>query len=553
MGFIKTFLGVALFFFTATCFAQQISIASKYYTIPVLKNKDNNTLVRLKIDLPQNPREFFMTRLSLDFSGTTDLNDIKSVSVFCNTDSLFLNAEKIFQTGSFALYNRPVLKHSLQLQGNLRFDKNKINYLWVTISLNETAKLQNRISVAVTGIIVNSQSFKINYADVVANRVGTAVRQFMQDNVHTSRIPGIATAANGNLLAVYDARYDSRRDLQGDIDIALNRSTDRGNTWLPMQVIIDKGSWGNLPEKFNGVSDACILVDKNTRDIFVAGLWMHGILDSSGAWITGLTDTSSGWNHQWRNKGSQPGFSPKQTSQFLIVKSTDNGKTWSEPVNITKMCKKEDWWLFAPAPGSGITLADGTLVFPTQGRDEEGHPFSNITYSKDNGKTWVTTNAAVKEATSEHMVVQLQDGSIMANMRTNANKGLTVKGNGRAIAVTYDMGKTWKEHATSRNALPEPVCMASLYKHEYYKSGKKQSVLFFLNPNSATHRKNITLKVSYDDGKTWPQEEFILLDELSGNGYSCITTIDSDTIGVLYESSQAQLVFQQINIKDTIK
>mgnify|MGYP002243976521 CR=1 FL=1 len=102
---------------------------------------------------------------------------------------------------------------------------------------------------------------------------------------NTSRIPGIATSKNGTLLAVYDARYDTSRDLQGNIDIALNRSFDGGETWQPMQVVLDMKTWGGLPEKYNGVSDACILVDEKTGDIYVAGLWMHGVLDrNTGKW-----------------------------------------------------------------------------------------------------------------------------------------------------------------------------------------------------------------------------------------------------------------------------
>lgn len=351
------------------------------------------------------------------------------------------------------------------------------------------------------------------------SRIATAVRMSMQDNVHTSRIPGIATAKNGDLLAVFDTRYNAGRDLQGDIDIAICRSTDKGNTWQPIQRVIDMGRWGGLPEKLNGVSDACILVDKKTGNIFIAGLWMHGVLDDNGKWIEGLSDTIKIWNHQWRNKGLQPDFEPKQTAQLLIVKSVDNGKTWSKPVNITKMCKKEEWWLYATAPGSGFTLNNGVLVFPTQGRDRTGKPFSNITYNKDEGKTWETSNPAISDSTTECAGVQLSGCTIMLNMRTNTNWGIVDKGNGRNVIIT-DLGKTWKVHKTSRSALPEPVCMASLYKHKYLRNGKKHSILLFANPNSTTVRNQITLKVSFDESNTWPSEKYILLDELKGSGYS---------------------------------
>lgn len=375
-------------------------------------------------------------------------------------------------------------------------------------------------------------------------RIGVAVRQHMQDEVHTSRIPGLATSKKGTLLAVYDVRYNGSRDLQGNIDIGLNRSFDGGVTWEPFQVVLDQKNWGELPEKFNGVSDPCILVDERTNTIFVAGLWMHGILDGkTGKWISGLSNDSKKWQHQWRGRGSQPGLSVKQTCQFLITKSTDDGKTWSKPINITPTTKRKGWWLYAPAPGHGITLHDRTLVLPTQGRDENGLPFSNITYSKDGGDTWHASNPAYKDVT-ENMAVQLSDGSIMLNMRDNRNRRHQNENvdNGRRVCITTDLGNTWTEHPTSRKALTEPTCMASLHRQ----GGK----LFFSNPNSRIARKNMTIKMSTDQGMTWSTKHWILLDEQNGRGYSCLTTVNDSTIGILYEGSQADLIFQQIPIQD---
>ena len=335
-------------------------------------------------------------------------------------------------------------------------------------------------------------------------------------------------------------------------DIGVSRSTDGGSTWEPMVIALDMGEFGGLTQKFNGVSDAALLVDKNTGDIFVAGLWMYGVINDKGKWIENLSDTSQAWNHQWRNKGSQPGFDVKQTSQFLIARSTDDGKTWSEPVNLTRMCKKSEWWLWASAPGNGITMENGTLVLPTQGRNREGEPFSNITYSNDGGLTWKTSNPAYTN-TTECAVVQLDDGSLMLNMRNNRNRNNEGPDNGRAIAVTTNMGETWTEHPTSLNALHEPVCMGSLYKHVFEEGGKKRSIFFFSNPDTKKGRHHITIKASIDNGATWPKEYQIMLDEGTGNGYSCLTAVDNDHIGILYESSQADLVFQKIKLSDIVK
>ena len=92
--------------------------------------------------------------------------------------------------------------------------------------------------------------------------------------------------------------------------------------------------------------------------------------------------------------------------------------------------------------------------------------------------------------------------------------------------------------------------MGSLHKHVYYKNGVEKSVLLFVNPESISQRNNITLKVSFDEGETWPDEKKILLDEYSGRGYSCITSVNETTIGILYESSQADMVFQTVSLDE---
>lgn len=148
------------------------------------------------------------------------------------------------------------------------------------------------------------------------------------------------------------------------------------------------------------------------------------------------------------------------------------------------------------------------------------------------------------------MAVELSDGSIMLNMRANSNRTDSTSTNGRAIAVTQNLGKSWTIHPTSHQALQEPTCMASIIRHDFNSKGSKKSILVFCNPDSKTARNYISLKVSQDDGNTW--EKKMMFDEWKGRGYSCITSIDEETIGVLYESSQADLVFQTVKLKDLL-
>ncbi len=521
----------------------ELQVYCRQPVIPVLALRDNNPVLQIRL-ISENRLDFRLEKVRLSLAGTTFLEDVDSVRLFLAGENGNFSAltqlgrtEKAFTEVSFAV-NSEITRDTV--------------VFWAAITMRDTVNLKNMIKVTCKEIATSLGKAKIPVnKSTGGQRVGIALRQAMQDGIQSHRIPGLTTSKKGTLLAIYDARRESDRDLQGDIDIALNRSTDGGKTWSPMQIVMDMGTWGGLPERFNGVSDACILSDDNTGDLYIMGLWMHGVLDSrNGKWIEGLSDTSKVWNHQWRSFGSQPGYDVKQSSQVLITKSTDDGLTWSKPVNITRQVKKEGWWLMAPAPGHGITLADGTLLFPSEGRDQEGFPFSTLIWSKDHGKTWNTANPACTN-TNECMAVQLSDHSIMLNMRERSNRG-RMEGNGRAVAVTHDLGDTWTEHPTSRRALIEPACMAALHRHTYVEKGIKKSVLFFSNPNSRTTRNNLTVKTSFDDGKSWPEANWLLLDEYVGNGYSCITSIDAHTIGILYEGSQADLVFQQISVHDLI-
>ncbi|WP_215223557.1 sialidase family protein [Echinicola shivajiensis] len=538
---ILFFISLALIINTG----QGQNLKIKQLQIPVLKSKSHSPTLQFSLNTAY---DFEIKNVTLSFKESTDLADIESISIFDLGQDSSWQVEK-----GKLLVQSPLIKAECSIKLSVPLAKDQ-HFFIVAVKLSDKAPLDHFIAAELKQVLLsNSKTLKLSKKPkVLKQRIGIALRNGGDDGVVRYRIPGLAQTNQKSLLAIYDIRRDNGRDLQGDIDIGVSRSTDGGNTWEPMRIGLDMGEYGGLPQKFNGVSDACILVDKNSDTIYLAGCWMHGVIDEkTGEKITGLNESSSNWNHQWRNNGSLQGFDIDKTSQFIIARSTDDGKTWGEPINITQSIKHADWHLAAPAPGSGITLEDGTLVIPSQGKDENQIPFSNIIFSKDGGKSWMASKPSYTN-TTENMVVQLSDGSIMQNMRDNRNRQDKSETNGRAIYTTLDLGNTWKMHPTNHDSLIEPVCMASIYKHEYIDNkGEKKSVLLFSNPNSKYERKSMTIKVSFDDGQSWPEENWLLLDDLSlQGGYSSITSIDNNTIGILYEGSQAQMTFERISLEE---
>jgi sialidase-1 len=77
-------------------------------------------------------------------------------------------------------------------------------------------------------------------------------------------------------------------------------------------------------------------------------------------------------------------------------------------------------------------------------------------------------------------------------------------------------------------------------------------VLLFANPHTQKGRTHHTLQVSFDEGMTWPESHHRLLDEGQGAGYPSLTQVDAEHVGIVYEGSQSQLVFERIPIRELL-
>jgi len=493
--------------------------------LPVLTLKEGNQVLLIRISSGKPGTK--VKEINFDLSGTPELQDLEHMEVF-------YRGEKLQDSIQFGKTLSPSQQISFRGESSLTSGSGHFSLM---VKLKGDADILNTMVAECTGVKTSEGTILPGEQyDPLKLRFGTALCQQNEDGVHTYRIPGIVRTINGTLLAVFDRRIEARRDPQGLVNIGLKRSTDGGRTWELARTILDQGNWGGLDPRMNGVTDACILVNQANNDIFVGALWMHG------QWVNGVWEgePSDPNAELGRKRGSQPGMTEKETCQFLLTKSTDDGVSWSEAINMTRI-KDPAWRLYALSPTNGLTLKDGTLVFPSK---IPGNV--SLTYSNDGGQTWKVSKLGPETNGVENAIVQLDDGSIMMNAR-RAGTSLY-----RTVYTTPDLGESWIEHPTNGSVLAGPGCLGSLYKHSYDLDGEKKNILFFSNPNSTDKRERMTIRASFDDGMTWPEESWILLDE-GRSAYSSITSIDDHTIGILYEGSQSHITFQKIDISEFIK
>ena len=341
---------------------------------------------------------------------------------------------------------------------------------------------------------------------VAANSVAAA-ESFTQTDVfvsgtggyHTCRIPAMVVSTNGTVLAFCEGRKNSASDT-GDIDLLLKRSPDGGQTWSAQQVVWSDGN--------NTCGNPAPVVDRDTGTIWLLMTWNSG---SEG--------------ERAINNGTS-----KDTRRVFVTSSHDDGLTWSKPREITGDVKKPDWRWYATGPVNGIQLTRGKyrgrLVIPANhtevGEDGNLVSHSQIIYSDDHGKTWHLGGVAGR-FTNESTVTECADGSLLLNMRSYRGK------HRRAIARSRDGGATWSE-VTSDETLIEPVCQGSILRDTWPDASQKSRILFS-NPASLK-RERMTVRVSYDEGATWPVSKLVHGDP---SAYSCLAVLPNNQIGCLYE------------------
>ena len=318
------------------------------------------------------------------------------------------------------------------------------------------------------------------------------------------RIPAIVKARNGDLLAFAEARKHNCSDT-GDIDLVVKSSADNGKTWSDIRIVYDAGN--------EVCGNPAPVVDTKTGEIYLVACYNLG-QDKERQIIDGTS---------------------REGRKVLFFRSTDHGRTWSNPRDITDMVKRTNWTWYATGPCHAIQLQEktnkGRIVVPANHMVAGSREFhAHLIYSDDRGETWHIGGITHGHGGNESTVAELKDGTLMHNFRNYNRKAADTRG----YAVSRDGGETLSETQYARELI-EPICQGSLINGQ--RRGKNTDTLLFSNPAATDKRKMLTVRASCDGGKTWGAGRTVYA---GPSAYSDLVIMDGRHVGVLFEYGEIE-------------
>ena len=356
-------------------------------------------------------------------------------------------------------------------------------------------------------------------------QTSTKVQVFpRQEGNNYYRIPTLIQLTNGDLLAFADRRIGTIGDLPNTIEVVYKRSKNNGKTWSAARLVSPK-----CTSKANSHGDAGFILDRKTGNIICVVAAGNGFLKST----------------------------PDDPIRIKIIKSKDNGETWSEPVDITPQiygsaCKdtvRKNWHGVFAASGNGVQLRNGRMLFVLNVRETEAKELfirNYVMYSDDGGDTWnVSKNAPQSDKSGdEAKIVELNDGTLLMAIRA---KDIYQ----RRLAKSTDNGETWGE-AVFRSDLPSSASNGDIIYYTSTLNGwdtNRIITMFDSRPyTQATPPGDPKLYYSYDEGKTWKGK----LIHSGQAGYSSLAILNDGSIGILAEIGGAwngPIYFMRVNMK----
>ena len=322
------------------------------------------------------------------------------------------------------------------------------------------------------------------------------------------RIPGIVTTNEGTLLAFAEGRFRQHDHAQNDM--VLKRSTDNGLTWGDL---IRVHSDSNLV-----MVNPSPLVLKTGRVLIFYETFPKGYHAREGEDFEYLDDGYEG-----------------NVQQFLMKYSDNDGLTWSRPRDLTMFSRPAQYYITSGSPASSIQLArepfrDRIIVPLVSAKklDDGNRTWQNsVLLSDDGGETWTrgdyVPNGECKSS-NEFNVAELDNGDVMINARPQIRYR-------RTVSVSQNGGLSWTPFVFDEALVGRP-CHSGLFRYSYSDESKSRLIFTHNFDTVGVGRRNGTIRISYDEGKTWAISKQIVKDDF---GYSNITKLKNGDIGVIYE------------------
>ncbi len=355
----------------------------------------------------------------------------------------------------------------------------------------------------------------------------TVVFQNGEEGYNCYRIPAIVRSPNGLLLAFSEGRINDCGDF-GNIDIVLKTSADQGATWSKLKVV--------------------------TRN--------DGLQTGNSAPVYDLLDPEfpEGRLFLFYNTGTTTEHGVRQgkgVREIWYVASSDHGKTWSAPVNITLFVNKpnmpefnpqynfpEDWRTYANTPGHALQLSNGRILIPANHsmgppQDRFAEYRAHAYFTDDHGKTWRLSEDVDYPGSNESTAAELPENGLLMSIRNQFGDHPY-----RLLARSQNGGETWDTVWVATD-LPDPICQGSLLN---FKNKRNENLLLHCNPDSQTERCCLTIKISRDGGEHWEKGPVVHAGDAA---YSDLVQVDKTTVGALFETDDyRKIVFAKFSLED---
>lgn len=343
------------------------------------------------------------------------------------------------------------------------------------------------------------------------------------------RIPAMVAAPNGDLLAFIEARRSGADPGQAGrpIDMVMKRSADNGATWQDYTVLAADTFDDATPAVAFDYSDPRPVVNHQTGDISLLYVqWPDAC--GQNCVPEGLADNSS---------------------ILFMQNSTDNGLTWSAPLDLNSQVKVPTWEALNSGPGIGIQLKyqdsaptrNGRLVVPSMRRDDPNnnggvsdiHPLP--IYSDDGGTTWQRANLPVNvQPGNETEIVELTNGDLLLDARPNG-------GSRRDRYLSTDGGENWTFLGLGDFTIT--TVDTGIVRHSARRDGDDRDRILYSGPagsppGSGSGRSNLAVWTSYDEGQTFINPVQVVE---GFSAYSSVEKLNDDSIGIIYEATGSTL------------